>query len=182
MDNKQNIACSVGTPELLVEYSAGRLADAETIRLDRHTGGCAHCQDFLLTQRSVWEALDGYQQVAPPVSSDFDRQLYARIAAEQQDSWWVRGWRRLMAAGEPLRWTPALSMAAACVVLMTGLLVRVDDSWGAMPAGAKIASARKAVFEKQDIETIERALEDFEMLNAMGAPGTHAEAAAPGKL
>ena len=167
--------CTVGTPELLLEHSAGRLDAERAIRLDRHAGNCAHCQEFLANQRLVWDALDAYQQATPAVSRDFDRQLYARMASEQQDSWWVRAWRRLVSAGEPGNWKPALSMAAACAVLMTGFLVRVDRPVEPKPV-ASIA------FEKHEIETIERALEDFEMLSAMGAPEQPAEPASSGKL
>lgn len=167
MENQNR--CSAVAADLLLEYSTGRLDTAQTIRLDRHVPTCAHCQEFLASQRVVWEALDAYQQATPPVSVDFDRQLYARIASEQKESWWVRGWRRLAASGEPMSWKPALSMAAAAVVLMTGVLVSVDRT----PARQPVA---QVAFEKHEIETIERALEDFEMLSAMGAPeGTPSE-------
>ena len=163
---KQNLSpCPVGTADLLIAYQAARLDADTTIRLDRHVGDCPHCQEFLASQSLVWDALEAYEQATPSVSSDFDRLLYARIAEERQDSWWVRGWRRLLAAGEPMNWKPVATMAATCAVLMAGLLVRVDQQ--PKPVPVPVASV---AFEKSELETIERALEDFEMLSAMGAP------------
>lgn len=178
--------CKIGSAELLVEYSAGRLDADQTIRFDRHVEECADCQELLVSQRLVWDALDVYQQATPVVSREFDRQLYARIASEERESWWVRGWRRLMAAGEPMSWKPAMAGMAACVVLMAGVLVRFDGKLGAPEPVTKAAVTKAAVtsvsFDKQEIETIERALEDFEMLSAMGTPQDPVAPIVPEKL
>jgi anti-sigma factor RsiW len=178
---KQN-QCEFGNAELLLDYSAGRLDASQTIRLDRHVEECAHCRELLASQRLVWDALDVYQQATPAVSLDFDRQLYARIASEERESWWVRGWRRLMAAGEPMNWKPAMAGAAACVVLMAGVLVRLDGPFGGAAQPVTKAEVKSVSFDKQEIETIERALEDFEMLSAMGTPQEPSAPIVPEKL
>jgi hypothetical protein len=146
-----------------LELSAGRL-DADTaIRLERHAAGCPSCHELLSSQRLVWDALDGFP-AAPPVSPSFDDRLYARIALEQQDGWLVRTWRRIFEAGRPVNWKPMVSMAAACAVLVTAVLVRQPETISGKPAPVTVA------FDQSEIESIERALEDFEMLHAVGTP------------
>ena len=159
------------TAEQLLDYCARRLDAETTALLDRHVEVCAECQEFVLGQRMVAEALEAYERFTPSISDDFDRQLYARIEAEQEDGWWKRAWRRLFAAGEPVHWRPALTMAAACVVIAGGLLVR--QTMIVAPAtpdvsGEEVAAA--PVVEKQDLESLNQALEDLEMLAVLGTP------------
>ncbi len=46
---------------------------------------CAECRRLVEAQRTVFSALD--QWAAPEVSADFDKKLYARIAADKPSFW-----------------------------------------------------------------------------------------------
>jgi hypothetical protein len=91
----------------------------------------------------VWSALDSWEPEF--ISGDFDRKVYARIAAEGQ--------RSVRRANWALR--PALPIAAACAVVLAGYLLRE-------PAVPQNPSPRV------DMEQVERALDDIDMLNKMG--------------
>lgn len=167
------------TAEQLLDYCARRLDAETTARLDRHVEVCAECQEFVLGQRMVAEALEAYERFTPSISDDFDRQLYARIEAEQEDGWWKRTWRRFFAAGEPVHWKPALTMAAACVMIAGGLLVRqtlVVAPVTPEVSGEEVATAAPApAVEKQELESLNQALEDLEMLAVLGTPDKEAK-------
>ena len=176
----QSGQCKVGSPDLLTSYQAGRLGADDTIRLDRHVGDCADCQAFLEGQGLVWDALEAYGRVVPPISGNFDQLLYARIAGETSENWWQRAWRRLFEAGEPANWKPVGAMAMACLVLAVGVGFQTAQNRPPASPGRAVASSAGPVtravpvlpagFDRSEIESIERALEDFEMLNKMGAP------------
>lgn len=167
--------CKVGSPDVLLAYSAGRV-DADTaIRLDRHVPGCGACQQFLAAQRQVWEALDAFGPAVPVISASFDQQIYARIASERSENWWQRTWKRFFQAGEPVSWKPVGAMAFACLAVAVGLSLQLDrkpeSSNPENRAHAEpVAEPVKVAFDDQEIKMIDRALEDFEMLDKMGAP------------
>jgi hypothetical protein len=82
-----------------------------------HLRECPECAALASAQRSVAAALDLWE--APPVSADFDRRLYQRIA-QQEVPWWdflVQPFRPL--AGP--RWLPVA--AAAGLMMAVGLWV-----------------------------------------------------------
>jgi hypothetical protein len=182
--------CKVGTEELLLAYQANRLGPDETIRLERHldSGDCMECQAFLASQREVWQALDAWSQRAPALSPNFDQLLYARIAEESAGSWWRRTWRRWFQAGDLMNWRPVAAMAMAAVVVTAGIGWRMGENAARRPeAGTKMARVEKAPvipagFDAQEMEVIERTLEDFEMINKMGAPAQDLAPAASGNL
>lgn len=142
--------CPVQTREnadLLLAYCARRLDPETAAALERHMQCCEACRTFGEGQRAVWSALDAWEAV--PVSQDFDRRLYARIGAEQ-----LRGfWSRLAQLWSPLRSRPALSLAAASLVLLVAFLVQSPQT-----------APRPPEVETVDVEQVERALDDLEML------------------
>lgn len=161
------------TGELLLDYCARRLEADVTARLDRHVEVCAECRDFVSAQRMVNAALEAYQDFTPRVSDDFDRLLYARIEAEQQESWWKRAWRKFFEAGEPVSWKPAFSAAAACLVVAGGLFWHQSANVAPVEsdeASAVIAAAEKQPVDNQELEGLDQALADLEMVAMLGTP------------
>ena len=130
-------------PELFIAYAAESLPPATSRALERHMAVCAECRRTAEDQRRVWSALDSWEPEF--ISSDFDRRVYARIAAEDQ--------RPVRHASWALR--PALPVAAICAVVLAGYLLRE-------PAVPQNPSPRV------DMEQVERALDDIDMLNKMG--------------
>ena len=140
-----------GETELLLEYAAGGLDAAGREALERHMEECGPCRDFVAGQRAVEAALDRWE--APPVSADFDRRLYARIARE--DSWWDQ---------IPRLFSPALirrglPIAAAAGLFLVAFLVmnRPESVRQAPPAAARQVEPLRP-------DQVETALQDMEML------------------
>jgi len=148
--------------ETLIDYCAGTLDAARAAALEQHALSCGECRRMLEAQRAVWTSLDEL----PASSFDatrFDQQLYARIAREDASPWWLRAWRNLSQPAMPWNsWKPAVSLAAACAVLTVGFLVR-------LPEGADGSRFEKARMEVVDMEQVEQALEDLEMLTPVAA-------------
>src|SRR5690349_3128736 len=98
------------TAGILLDYCSRKLDAERTLILERHIELCPACREFAENQRAVWSALDSWE--AAPVSADFDRRLYARIAEPA-------GWRdRLASMLRPVmvyRGVPA--MAALCLIV-----------------------------------------------------------------
>lgn len=144
--------------DLLLKYCARKLDPETAAVLERHMEQCPTCRAFGEVQKAVWEALDAWE--AMPVSADFDRRLYARVAEEERRGWWsglARSWW-------PWKLHPALSLAAASAVAVVALLVQ-----------APVTPPRPAEFELVDAEQVERALDDLEMLKQVNlTPGTEA--------
>jgi hypothetical protein len=137
---------------LLLDYCARKLDPGVVAVLERHIGICPACQAFRARQQLVWAALDQWE--AMPVSRDFDRRLYARIEQEGAAQWWSR-WAPSLS---PLGWKPAVSAAAAGLILLAAALLRTPD-----PAGTPEAGAQTRI-ETVQVDQMERALEDLEML------------------
>lgn len=136
---------------VLLEHCAGRLEPEAAAELERHIRVCPACREFAGAQTSVWQALDGW--AAPPVSAEFDRRLYARIA--QGEAGW---WRRLVRAmAPPARW-PAWTLAAACAVVVLAFLLQPRR----LPNRPADVMA-----ENFEIEQVEQTLEDLDMLRQL---------------
>ena len=180
--------CPMQSPdnaEVLLDYCA-RALPADTLgRLDAHVAICSSCRQELSAQQQLWSALDEFDAGELRISADFDRRLYARIDAEQQDSFWVRGWRSIFASGQPGAWRPAFSMTLAGVAVMTLLLVRMPNPFAVhqVGPGANAAVAvsvateeatpdavvKTATVDSKDIERLDSTLEDIEMLHVLGS-------------
>ena len=136
--------------ELLLEYCARKLDPESTAILQRHIAICPACREFADGQRALWDALDTWE--SSPVSADFDRRMYSRI--EKEVSWWdllVRPFR-------PLLVRQGLPVAAACLVVMAGVLLQ-------RPAAAPRQDAESAQVETVQPEQVEHALDAMEMLS-----------------
>ena len=125
--------------------------------LQQHLRECAECRAAAEAQQTVWSALDEWP--APPVSGDFDRRLMARIAAEHSEPWWQRPWAAAAGAMHALSWKGSLTLAGACTVLLAVLLLR-----GPLADRGAVPAAQKSV----DIDQVESALDDVDMLNQLG--------------
>jgi anti-sigma factor RsiW len=137
--------------ELIVAYAAGTLDPANETEFERHLESCASCRELAAAQRAVWSALDALPPL--PVSSNFDARLYQRIAEEQHSPWWQRLFRA------DWSWRPAMPVAAACAVLVFAFLVK--------NSGPSI-TPQQQVQPQLQIEQVERALDDMDMLKQAG--------------
>lgn len=150
--------CPIESPEcagLLLDYCSRKMAPPAAAALERHFAVCARCRAFRDGQMAVWNALDQWESL--PVSAGFNRELYQRVDAEQRAPWWRR-----MAGPGTLR--PALPLALAGVFLVAGILVD-------RPGAVSVAPILPGV-ETAEIEQIETALEDLDMLNQLAAPAS----------
>lgn len=169
--------------EILLEYCA-RTLPADTLeRLDAHVAICPSCRGALAAQQQVWSALDEFDAAELNISPDFDRRLYARIEAEHQDPFWVRGWRKVFQSGQPGAWRPAFTMSLAAVAAVTLLILQLPNGTHdqvspvsqTVMEESTVPSVKTAILDKQDVEHLDTALEDIEMLHLLGS------APAPGK-
>jgi anti-sigma factor RsiW len=139
--------------EILLDYTSGTLDPVRSAELDRHMEACAECRRLVESQRTVYSALD--QFTAPEVSADFDKKLYARIAADKPSFW-----QRFLPAA-PLAWTPmtwwkpAVPLALAALALCTVLVLRTEH-----PGSAQ----KQPGIGQADIEHVEQALDDLDLL------------------
>jgi anti-sigma factor RsiW len=160
--------CPLGSAEgaeLIIGYVA-RTLDAETdSEFQRHMGTCSNCRDAVAAQQGVWSALEAWHPV--PVSPDFDRKLFRRIAEEERGPWW-RGIRL-----PHWWWRPAMPVAAACALLAGAFLLQ-------HPA-PKIAQEAQAQ-PKLEIEQVEHALDDMELLRQLGVEVISDKASAAEKI
>jgi anti-sigma factor RsiW len=149
---------SKDTAEVLLDYCSRRLDPQTTAMLERHMEACEACHAFANAQRQVWDALDAWEPVE--VSADFDQKLFARMEQEDASSVLTRWWRR-WSESMAFSWRPAISVAAACLVIVTGLVLRPTEP--VLPDAGKSGHHLEAV----DIEQVETALEDMEMLKQL---------------
>jgi anti-sigma factor RsiW len=134
--------------ELLLGYCAATL-DPETARtFSRHLGTCEQCRELVEMQKIVDETLTDW--VPPVMSANFDQKLFARIRAEEAkpQPWWQFqfGWKA---------WTP---VALAALILIV-FLVR-------SPEQSELARQNDMI-KADEIEQVERALDDLEALQAL---------------
>ena len=141
--------CPIETPEnaeLLLAYCSRKLDPAPAAILKDHIEICPACREFARGQQAVWSALDDWD--AAPVSTDFDRRLYQRIA--QNVGWW----ERLIRPMRPVLFTKGLPItAAAAVLIVAGVLLE-------RPSAIPPASQVEAVAPDQ----AEHALEEMELI------------------
>ena len=146
------MGCSVEDDgdELIIAYGARTLAPEQQIELERHLESCKRCRELAQAQRAVWSALDAWP--ATVVSSNFDEKLFRRIAMEEQSEWWPRLSR--------VNWSfrPAVPVGVACVALMAAFLLK-DRALRLEPQ----SQSRP----KLEIEQVEHALDDMDMLTQL---------------
>lgn len=152
----------------LIAFAAGHLAPQEELAVRRHIANCEPCARFVQAQADLWSTLDEWEPLS--VSPDFDAKVYARIAADIQQPWYKRIFRYRR---PDWAFRPMMSIAAACAVVLLAFLLR-EPAPLKQPPQSEISGA------KVDIEQVERALDDVEMLKQLGmvaAPpsGTHHE-------
>jgi len=149
--------------ELLVGYCAQTLPEAQAAEFESHLKSCEECKRLVAAQRASWKTLDDWTpaEIAP----EFNARLYARIEAEQAESWWRRLLIHVTHPLTPLSfyWKPGVSLAAACAVLAVGLMVHIPN------LGNPTAEVH---VNKVDIEQAEKTLEDLDMLTPPPAPGS----------
>jgi hypothetical protein len=137
--------------DLMIAYAARRLCPTDEAALEHHLEMCPSCRELAATQRVVWSALD---ELTPlPVSSNFDAKLYQRIVDDRQDAWWQRLFQVHWS------WRPAMPVVAASGILIVAFMVK-----NLQPS---ITSAPQPP-PKFQIEQVERALDDMDMLKQAG--------------
>lgn len=152
--------------QIVADYAAGLLEPADQTRAREHVGACAECARLAAAQQEMWTALSSWD--APPVSPDFDRRLFARLAAEPE-SWWRRCWRAFQA---PMV-RRALPVAAAAVT--AAVLIIANRPAPKRPVEQQVVIERAGLQADQ----LEGALEDLETLRELNgiAPAGAAEPA-----
>jgi anti-sigma factor RsiW len=148
------MTCPLQTEEidLLLDYSAGRLDARRSAMFAQHMENCPDCAAFRQEQKAVWDALDLWEPA--PVSMDFNRRLWHRIAAAAEAPWYT-------SLAESLRfanWKPAIPLTAAVLLIAAGFLL---DHPGHRNPGAGI-SVREA-------DQVEQTLDDIQLLNQLDA-------------
>ncbi|HVT91372.1 MAG TPA: hypothetical protein VHD76_00900 [Bryobacteraceae bacterium] len=142
----------------LISEAAGSLSETERAALERHTEGCAQCQDTLVKQRALWSALDELPAIEP--SEDFDRRLYVRIAEEERRPWW----RATVRAFPSFRMRSAVPVAAACLALCGALLLHAPDPVAPQEPAKPVAVDNRIDI---DVDQVEQTLDDLEMLRQL---------------
>jgi anti-sigma factor RsiW len=141
--------------EILLDYCARRLSPLQTAEFEVHLKQCADCSRLVDAQKEVWGALEAW--TPSPVSTNFDARLYARIAREQAAPAWQLWLRRVLQPALPYPfWKSAVPLIAACALLAVGLTVRMPEATHAVQPQLRA--------DKVDIEQVEQALEDFDIL------------------
>lgn len=146
-------------PEVLIEYSSGRLTPAVAAMFQSHVESCADCRAFSKAQRAAWDALDSWEPM--PITADFDRKLYARIDEYEKSGWWTKLWHR--STWQSGSFGSAMPIATACVTLAVGVMLY-------LPLNNKPAmdlSAPQTKIESSDLDQIETTLEDIEMFKQL---------------
>lgn len=138
--------------ELILAYGARTLDPAAEAAFEQHMEQCTHCRDLAAAQRQLWSVMDHWWPA--PISESFDQKLYQRITTEEQGAWWQRALRANWS------WRPAMPVAAACAVLVAAFVLRTPA-----PPAAPEQSQRQP---KLEIEQVQHALDDIEMLKKLG--------------
>lgn len=148
----------------IIAYCAGRLTTQQKAAFSQHLDSCATCRAAADAQAQVWSALDAW--ITPPLAADFDARLYAKIDAYERQSWGRRMFENLSGTWS---FKPAMPIAVACSFLVAAFLF---DS--PAPKHSSRASVQQELETKIDVQQVERALDDLDMLNQLGAGSTQA--------
>lgn len=145
---------------LLLGYCSSTLAPDTARTYERHLATCEHCRSMVDLQKLLDESLEDWQ--APPVSEDFDQKLFARIQSEQAAP--LPWWREFLTFS--FGWKPLLPVALAALALIVFLNRTPEASPVPQPT---------EVLQAEDLDKVERALDDFEALQALHQQESGAE-------
>jgi anti-sigma factor RsiW len=137
--------------EILMDYCAGKLDAIRCAEWEAHFHECAACRERVDAHHRVWERLDEWKPVE--VSPGFDARLYGRIAAEAGQPWW----RRML----PKPLVPILAAAA----MLALVVVRMPEMRSTPQSQT---SKSTAPGQRIDLQQVEQALDDMEMLTPVG--------------
>jgi anti-sigma factor RsiW len=73
--------------ELIVGYGARTLDPDTAAAFKRHIDSCNECRSAAALQKAVWAALDEWHDT--PISPDFDRRVFQRIATTDRCGGWL---------------------------------------------------------------------------------------------
>lgn len=159
--------------EILLDYCSRQLEPEMASVLESHVADCSDCRQVVEAQQQVWNALDAFE--AMPVSTDFDRKLWARIDAEEAQPSWRQLWSRI-SAGPALGWSnflfgwkPALVAATACAAIAAIMITTT-------PVTRPISDHPIMNGDSKVVESVESALDDVDMLDQIGLVQTPARA------
>jgi anti-sigma factor RsiW len=139
--------------EVLISYVEGSLSPGEHFAFERHLLVCEQCREITAAQRELWTALDAWKPAQ--ISENFDQRLHQRIAGDDDTG---------TSAGNGWAWRRAMPVAAACAALMLGFLLHNPSAEvGNSTAAETVATPVRG----PQIEQVESALEDFEMLRQL---------------
>ncbi len=144
--------------EILLDYCARKLDWDSAALLEEHMKECPDCRAFRDAQSALWSGLDEWKSF--PVSTDFNRRLFARIDAEEEKPWWQQ-WRSIIAA---FTVEPAMPFAAAALAMAAFWFQAITPTPAIPQPVVAHAEMRADTF---DMEQVARELEDIDMLNAL---------------
>ncbi len=145
--------------EIVVGYGARTLDPDTAAEFERHMRCCSECRQMVDAQKAVWAALDEAEEPELAVSPDFDQRLFRRIQEAENRGWW---WRRLVPA-------------AACAGLAVAAVFLLRQSDPVLAHHAPTAPTMQ-------IEQVEHALDDMDMLNQIGAAISPEPASSPTRM
>lgn len=143
--------------ELLLGASSGSVAEHAAAHLKE----CEGCSSAFAEQVALWGKMDAW--TLPEVSSDFNRGLYAKVDASQQERWYDRWARDLKAFFAQ----PSLALASAALVVVAGFMLdhaAVDGTRVSRPSEVGAIHAPAVQLSPSDAEQMEKTLDDMEML------------------
>lgn len=147
-------------PETVVEYCAGTLDRKAAMEFEQHAAVCADCKHALSEQQRLWTLLDVWDDV--PISADFNRRLYKAIEREETLSPLKRYARLITARFTRFSWRPVMPAAALAATLAVALMIGTPR-----PLPYSVAPDSQIKSEKIDVDQVERALDDVEMLQKL---------------
>lgn len=164
--------------EILMDYCARKLDPARSAEFGKHLQECAECRQLTAAQSAVWEMLDSWTPTE--VSADFDAKLYARIAQERTAPAWRQWTRRIFRPAVPRPfWKPVASIAAVGAVLFLAVH-RMPDAAVRVPNDP--AHAVQLSSERIDVDQVEQALEDMDVLAPAGQSSAQPSSQSSSKL
>jgi len=138
--------------ELLLGYCTATLELDTTRTFERHIQTCEHCRELVEMQSVLDQTMLDWQ--APEPDADFDRRLFAKIRWEQEQTqpWW----REYLTF--QLGWKPLIPIALASIALVVFLT---------RPFETADSNRQAEAIRAEEIEQVERALDDIEALQAL---------------